>query len=300
MNHRVFRLPSSYFHPSGAMFVLLLPLILTAIPTLVRAQSSSSPLPSLVASERAFASATAELGIRNGFLLFFADSAITFQPEVGLYRDVLGKRPMPQYPLTTRLLWAPEEGDAAQSGDIGYTTGPAAVESVPASAAPLYSGWFFSIWKRQANGVWKVFIDVGIETPEHGIPIDSVQFVPAMTHGSGTTGGTLAEVQKSDAALNAALGSDLQSASGHFASSVRFHRNGTFPIKGIAAATAFLQEHPYGTASHQKAGISDSGDLAYAYGTYDNPSASGYYIRVWKLTDASVWKLVFDVTTEKL
>ena len=42
-------------------------------------QSDPQALPRMVASEKAFAAATAELGVRDGFLTFFADDAVQIQ-----------------------------------------------------------------------------------------------------------------------------------------------------------------------------------------------------------------------------
>ena len=272
---------------------------ITLLCSLTRGQSPSQSLLSLVASERAFAAATAELGIRNGFLTFFADDAITFEPDIGLYADVLGRRPGPTYPLTIQLRWTPEEGDISDSADIGYLTGPYTVESATASKEPSSSGWYFSIWKRQPNDIWKVFIDIGIETPSHGIDIDSMRFTPAPLHGTGALGGTREGLESADAAFNNSLSDTSPALGTHSSGTVRFHRNGWFPINGIEEATSYFSAHPYGTATALSAHVSRSGDLGYSYGTYKGLSARGYYVRMWKYTTDHSWKVVLDVTTEK-
>ena len=54
---------------------------------------------------------------------------------------------------------------AAASGEIGYSTGPWRITSKNNPSAPPNFGQFVSVWKRQADGVWKVFIDFGISHP---------------------------------------------------------------------------------------------------------------------------------------
>ena len=88
------------------------------------------------------------------------------------------------------------------------------------------------------------------------------------------------------------------------ADGIRLHRNGAEPIVGTAAVRSFLADTPARIVSEPiKAGISRSGDLGYAYGSYvarytkaGLPSEErGFYLRVWKRL-ASGWRLVADIT----
>ena len=273
--------------------------LILATSTLALAQQPDQNLLSLVSAERAFAAATATLGVRDGFLAFFADDAITFEPVLGRYKDALEERPLPTYPLSVLLRWAPEEGDVSASNDIGWLTGPFTVESATPSPEPPPGGWYFSVWKRQKDSTWKVLIDVGIETPPHGIIIDSVQFTPASLHKNGSAGGTPGTLKAADTAFNGMMSGSSPDLKTQAAATVRFHRNGRFPIAGVDEATRYFGSHPYGTASTLSAFVSRSGDLGYTYGAYENSVASGYYVRVWKHTEGRSWKAVLDVTTEK-
>ena len=78
------------------------------------AQSDSQALPRMVATERAFAAATAELGVRDGFLTFFADDAVQLTAgatgagaTLARAKDGLRQLSTPHLPLASRLMWEP-------------------------------------------------------------------------------------------------------------------------------------------------------------------------------------------------
>ncbi len=71
--------------------------------------------------------------------------------------------------------WAPVYGDISRAGDLGWDTGPLVFQGK--NGAPDRHGMFFSIWKRQADGQFKVVLDVGSDTPAAVVPLDE----PAQT-----------------------------------------------------------------------------------------------------------------------
>ncbi|HEV3139802.1 MAG TPA: hypothetical protein VGY57_04775, partial [Vicinamibacterales bacterium] len=122
----------------------------------------------MVEAERAFAKRAGEVGVRDSFLEFFADDAIRFAEAPGpaktFFRGLAS-----QPPSAVELTWAPRFGDVAASGEIGYLTGPATRIVHTDPPRPPASICYFSIWKKQPDGTFKVFIDQGIATPE---PVD--------------------------------------------------------------------------------------------------------------------------------
>jgi hypothetical protein len=64
----------------------------------------------------------------------------------------------------------PVTGDVARAGDLGYTTGPWVRSERKPGGKPLAYGWYFTVWKRQVDGTWKVAADIGTTTPAHGLP----------------------------------------------------------------------------------------------------------------------------------
>src|SRR4029453_17333969 len=94
---------------------------------LVGAQSDPQALQRMVATERAFAAATAEVGVRDGFLAFFADDSVKIQrgATVTLARakDDLASQPLPKLPLPNQLIWEPFTGHMSVDGTLGWLTG---------------------------------------------------------------------------------------------------------------------------------------------------------------------------------
>ena len=77
-------------------------------------------------------------------------------------RESLRKREAPPQPPGFQLLWEPRLGDVSASGDLGYLTGPA--EYVMPGKPNTYT-CYFSVWKRQPDGEYRVILDVGVPTP---------------------------------------------------------------------------------------------------------------------------------------
>lgn len=122
-------------------------------------------LASLVETERAFARMSLEKGQREAFLAFFADDGIVFNPHPVAYKQDAAKRPAPASRPPPTLAWEPIFGDVSAAGDLGYTTGPYRLTDHNATARPPSHGYFFSIWRKQPDGSWKVVVDLGTETP---------------------------------------------------------------------------------------------------------------------------------------
>lgn len=270
-------------------------LVLTLVVGPVFSQTPSHHLSSLSATERAFAAATRHIGVRNGFLTFFADNAIGFRPGVGPYKPELAKRPQPAQPLPTLLLWTLTEGDVARAGDLGWLTGPAVVRENRPGGKDLYLGQYFSVWRRQSDGTWRVFLDAGIETPVLTGDPESAPFQPHALFDpqpDSTVSGSMDELTAAEHALNEALGRSTIQAATWYAISARFHIDKRFPITGTDSVRAHIRTLPpvphRSLASHG----STSGDLGYSYGEYLESGTTMYYIRAWKFVKSEGWRVV--------
>jgi ketosteroid isomerase-like protein len=147
-------------------FALITALItaVIAMPTAMEQPISDLPpaLLEMADTERAFARRARETTVRQAFIDFFADEAIGFGPDPEPAREALRKQNRPQ-PPGFELHWEPRLGDIAASGDLGYLTGPA--EYINPGKPNTYT-CYFSVWKRQPDGEFRVILDVGIPTPE--------------------------------------------------------------------------------------------------------------------------------------
>lgn len=257
-------------------------------------------------TERAFAQTATVKGWRDAFLDFFADDAVALGREVGLAKD--GLRKLPSTPFSEfELVWEPRLGDVAASADLGWLTGPSTSLNRTAKDPKPGHGCYLSIWRKQPNGTWRVFIDVGAGAPE------PVSFAPGFTRmafdtryvapagkdgGKDAAGQSLAETDRDLNAQMAAHGAGPAFAS-RVTSSSRLHRPGFTPIVGVEAITAWLREHA--SAASAREGVAEAaaaGDFGYSYGTFDikapTPSA-GAYLRLWNRDAAGRWWLMVDV-----
>ncbi len=273
------------------------------VTALVTAQPQvSADLQSLADTERAFAKAATAKGIRDSFLEYFDDDAITFDPAPVSAKAQL--RAGPSRPFTEHeLTWEPRTGDVAASGELGWLTGPSTfIDRTKPQGQPRY-GNYLSVWRRQPGGAWRVFIDVGADAPQ------SVPFAPGFTRfpfgaryartGEITAPATLLQA---DRALNDRLATAGAAAAYAevLTEASRLHRRGFIPPVGRAAAEKWIAQHAASmTASTGAAESARSGDLGYSYGTYQVSGGKperGAYVRVWTRDAAGKWFVVADVT----
>lgn len=118
-------------------------------------------------ADSAFARATAAKGL-EGWLSFFAPDARIFPqgegvveglPAIKAYYAKVGFDPK-------ELSWVPAGGEMAASGDLGYTFGNSSWPGADAKGGKVTrTGKYLTVWKKQADGSWKVAADIGNANP---------------------------------------------------------------------------------------------------------------------------------------
>jgi ketosteroid isomerase-like protein len=260
-------------------------------------------LQALVETERAFARAAMTKGIRDSFLEYFADDAIALVPEAAPAKDRLRTRPARPF-SELELTWEPRAGDVSMAGDLGWLTGPSRFLDHTASAPSPHYGNYLSIWRRQGTGDWRVFIDFGCDVPEPAPFAPGFTQVALRARWTGQRDRPLAERSLTDAdrQLN-----DVMSRAGVanayaavLTDASRLHRQRAAPLVGRDAIVSMLAGKALlASASSTAVGAAASGDLGYAYGTYEvrsAPAERGAYLRVWARDAAGQWRLVVDAT----
>ncbi|HUR97722.1 MAG TPA: DUF4440 domain-containing protein [Pyrinomonadaceae bacterium] len=268
-----------------------------------QAASRDKQLNELADAERAFAAYTVKEGFRDGFIKFFADDGIGFGPQPERTREKLMKLPPATGPRRVIFNWAPMFGDISEAGDLGYTTGPVLYTDAVDGSKPPRHGLYFSVWQKQADGAWKVAIDMGIDTPKPVAPIDT-KFTAADrigTRRSNPMKGTAGDNYRS---LDWSLWSSMAETNtvagyrSHLDKQFRVHRKGVMPVTQMSELAPLLRAAAKFEIIDGK--ISTSGDLAFTYGKYtadfgQSVTESGYYVHVWRRDADSKWKLVVDV-----
>lgn len=258
---------------SGLLFVALL----------AAAPAPASDFDDLVAAERAFAADASARSVRAAFLAFLADDGLVFEPGPTSGQRVWEARKE----NSAKLEWAPELAEVAASGDLGYTSGP--WRYTPEGAdKPIAFGHFFTIWRKDGDGKWKVLIDHGVSHGEVAFPTDvlrrgglSMGSAPTWPVGS-------AELRRADLAPAGALNPRMVSAD-----FLRL-RPGAAP-DGRAEGEAYPNQ---ATRTDTGQVISAAGDLA---ATWGGGAGGPSWIRVWRRPSASDapgagWVLAVDLS----
>jgi len=268
---------------------------------LLLAQTDPQAIQRMVATERAFAAATAEIGVRDGFLTFFADDAIALvaggsgaTASVDRAKDGLTRLQSSKLPILSRLMWEPFTGQVSEDGTMGWLTGPyVALNQMTKDITA--KGAYFSVWKRQADGTWRVWLDEGVALPD--VWSGASDFRAAPEPAADSTGSASASLEDAERAV--ADGGDPWRA--RLAAGVRLHREGHMPIVGRTAVTDWARDA--WSAVHYVMLRSDhaaSNDLGVALGGYDATTASGpqhgTWVRVWKRDITNRWQIVFETS----
>jgi ketosteroid isomerase-like protein len=288
-------------------FVLMLSLV--AAFGFAQDKQISPALSAIFDAERAFAKRCGEVGIRASFTEFFADDGIAFYPQPVKYKEAIKGRPAPPNPMAYSLVWEPVFGDVAAAGDLGYDCGPSVSTDKTKETNPPRYGFFFSVWKKQADGNWKVALDIGTDTkaPYSG----SREPRSARTISLKTTEKTNVETERSVLSDVERAFSKISETEGlkkaytqHLSDEARLHRDGTFPLTTHDEIISYLSKNSSNRAWQTMfAEVSQSGDFGYTYGSYESKAANsqdasvekGFYARVWKKDQSNKWKLVADI-----
>jgi len=254
-------------------------------------------LGSLVDAELAFARLSLEQGIRAAFLANFAGDGVVFDPAPLRLQPAWMARPPAADPKAARLEWQPAQAGVARSGDMGFTTGPSKLTDTR-NPGFVRHGVFFSVWQRDARGVWRVGIDIGISTRA------APDFVPLGAAPRPTYHG------KSDApsqrsallALETRRFDTRRSYADWLAPDARLYRDDTFPVAGREAVAAQVRS----SASRIEwlpfeVRIAKAGDMAATYGQFRATGGTageqhGYYVHLWLRDARGRWRLAYDIT----
>jgi len=274
---------------------------LCAAAMLLVVQTDQQALQRMVSTERAFAAATAELGVRDGFLTFFGDDAIALVPGASgagvttpLAKESLRSRPQPKLPLAAKLRWEPFTGQMSSDGTLGWLTGPF-VNAAETTNDILGKGAYFSVWKRQADGTYRVWLDEGVTLPS--VWQNASEFRVAPDPDAGAVGSASETIAAAEASV--AAGGDAWRA--RLADQARLHRQGEMPKAGRAAVSEWSAGWSRVKYTTIKTEAAASGDLAVTVGGYDATKTAagagtehGTWVRVWKRAVTGAWRIVFE------
>jgi ketosteroid isomerase-like protein len=144
----------------------LLAALAALLPCCVRADSGAHDYASeLIAADTAFCAESAKAGVLQAFLSvatpdtkLLSETGKGFEAVSAAFKSV---------PPTATLSWKPSFAAASAAGDLGYTWGRYEYRDKAADGRPIVqTGTYVTVWRRQADGSWKVVLDGGTTDPK--------------------------------------------------------------------------------------------------------------------------------------
>jgi len=284
-------------------YSLLLSLLLSKS-LLAQEPDSSSAIFSMREAERNFAKASASIGRNSAFAEYFAEKSFIYTN----HWLANGK----QYSMERKaspvvLKWEPEFMDIAASGDFGVSTGPWEAQEYRPNTAPVATGYFLTVWKKQPGGQWRVLLDGGSETPVTKNLNHSFSF-PAgadniadntVINNAGISSTDLSEVEKQ--LMTEWSKKPVPEAYLPFlAVNSRIQLKGHLPTTDRDSICSMLAGLNKTTVWRTKGyEIASSGDMGFTYGILltngDNVSEKGHYVRIWKKLTGQAWKIMIEM-----
>ena len=269
--------------------------------TIIFAQAQDFPnkdLQSLVDAERAFSRMAKEKNTRDAFLANLIDESISFSPGITKAKPFWEKL----QPGTDWLYWQPVYADISASGDFGYTTGPWHF-SKNKKEAPTAFGEYITVWRKQADGKWKILIDAGINHDSSNVDGHAIKTSGTISKPAQPSTKNFKEelAAAEDNFIKEAPIDVLKAYTHHASSEIKFFRQNKFPsasVEEVCKTSDVLNFTPAETI------VSSSGDMGFTYGTVNivkqdagqQKTSNGNYLRIWK-KENGVWKIVMDMIT---
>ena len=115
----------------------------------------------LLNADREFAQSSVTRGTLKAFLSYLTKDARLMRPDnfpiIGLEKIRAALSPTAHPGI---LSWQPTFADVSRSGDLGYTYGTYERKENATSNTASESGNYVRIWRREADGTWKVALDL--------------------------------------------------------------------------------------------------------------------------------------------
>ena len=273
--------------------------VFAALPSLAVTVDRQAALNAVVAAEQAFSKASVEKGTRAAFLQYLADDSVVFAPGPVSGKDTWQSRPA----QPSLLSWHPVQADVSLAGDLGYTTGPWELRSRDKSDPKVVRGFYTTVWRRQADGSYKVQFDAGCSTPAPPASATAVKIAkasPAVVENppklEDESRGKATLLRADRAFAEAAAKGAAAAYAAVLAADARLHREGALPVVSKKAILQTLSAHPAKVGwLPVQARIASSGDLGYTLGKEQVGVEQGYYLRIWKKQADGAWKVVLEL-----
>lgn len=281
--------------------LFLLPLLFTTS-VLAQEPDSSSALFSMREAERNFAKASVMIGRNAAFTEYFAEESVLFTGKWITNGKQFSKEGKPS-PVV--LKWEPEFMDVADSRDFGISTGPWEVQEYRPNTAPLFTGYYLTVWKKQATGEWKVILDGGSSTPVAGGPKHKFSF-PSGSDKPITNATKLnvdqlkKELLERDGQFQKEWGKNPSVFTSFLFAGARIQLSGHLPTTNADTIKSWVNHFDRALIWQSVgAGAATSGDMGFTYGLLvknaDPEKPKGHYVTIWRKRPGSEWNIVLEM-----
>jgi ketosteroid isomerase-like protein len=140
--------------------VLLCTLALSACQTMP--QPDPGDTRKLLDTDIAFSAKSAESGAPEAFYTYMSETGVQLPPA----GDPIQGRAAIRANMTGsnyKLVWQPQIAEVSLSGDLGWTWGE--WQRLDSGGHQSARGRYVNIWKKQADGSWRVRLDMGNSAP---------------------------------------------------------------------------------------------------------------------------------------
>ena len=265
---------------------------------------SSSALFNMREAERNFARASVTYGRNAAFVKNFAEESVIFTDKwLTNGRQFWENRKAS--PVV--LKWEPEFMDISDSRDFGISTGPWETQEYRPNTAPLSTGYFLTVWKKQSDGVWKVILDAGSTTPglksfhhNFAFPAGADKAIPNPPKMNVEL--LVKELLNRECQIltewkNGPIASNYIS---FLAPDARMQINGHLPITNGDTINVWITKwNKTLTWISVGAGAATSGDLGFTYGILETPGTpevpKGHYVRIWRKRPGANWNIELEM-----
>lgn len=279
-------------------------MLMLASAIMAQEPDSSSALFKMREAERNFARESVMIGRNAAFVKNFAEVSVLFTDKWIVNAKHFWKN-MKNAPVV--LKWEPEYMDIADSRDFGISTGPWEAQEYRPNTPVLSTGYFLTVWKKEANGQWRVILDAGSETPAKLNPDHAISFPlgadkpfvnPAVVSIEKSTREMLD--QEKSFLMEWKKNHDQSVYLSFMEPAARVQRKGYLPTINTDSIKVWIDQTDKNLNWNSTgAGAASSGDMGYTYGLIEsqgNPTTiKGHYVRIWKKHPGTKWKIALEM-----
>lgn len=263
------------------------------------AQRKPTALDTLIQTENDFAKMAADVSMKQAFLQYLDSSGLVFEhaiPANGM--EVYSKAPENKDML---LAWHPAVAAVSGDGTLGFTSGPFQF-SMTHTTAPFIYGNYFTVWKKDAQGQFKLKADGGTAYGKDAPPQAVGKLTDAHTlYSSAHTAPAHASFKKASEEFTTLVNKDVVKAyTTYLADTPYLLRARSLPAHDRNAALQLAIASPYSNASVTDQEVAGSNDLAFSYGQLltrpenANTPVKTFFLRIW-IYENNSWKILAEV-----